>query len=567
MDQIRNTIMQHEALFKEQVQALHKLYNIQKSAMQEIRIYSQAQILACSSKGFVHVDDRYSGSVLDGKHLRPTYATGQAYKDESLSLSLHPFYALDHKGCGSEWMDSRGVETLQTGQSKPIRNFDLEKLPEDCMDESEYQIEPNSSKMSDENSISLKRTTNADGDSSVKENLSAIQMGSPSLKQIYPKTNIRILSENGQEIIQDCDRVSEDKAYRTEIKRSALSFPSPNNTSENKTSQDFPRKYLPAGAKSDLCQYSMHIEKPTVLHQGFVNFMTQKYYTLDSGEDSLQKIPALANGHIVEGFFPKNPVICSQGSSTLDSVQHDSTYCKGFAIQRSLSLKSNSISGKQDLNSFPLASQTSAYHDENQNDSDNGSNSVHSHYMKSCKEKNIIIQLEDSPGPGDGCCEAVQTSHGGGQSVQSECEEVPQVIKDGLKVLVSSTHSDSGVKHVESSMYSNSKCNNVAVSEKPVFGREGNDNIVDKSPQDEAFESIAAEILLSMAPSTAQVDIQMHGTQTKVELHKASEENMISDKMWNPCQRRRANYCQDGESESLKWVKTVNRRRTARRPR
>ena len=78
--------------------------------MQEIRIYSQAQILACNSKGFVLLDDRYSGSVLDEKHLRPTYATGQAYKDESLSLSLHPFYALDHKGCGSEWMDSRGVE-------------------------------------------------------------------------------------------------------------------------------------------------------------------------------------------------------------------------------------------------------------------------------------------------------------------------------------------------------------------------------------------------------------------------------------------------------------------------
>nr|POE97965.1 hypothetical protein CFP56_56716 [Quercus suber] len=537
---IRNTIMQHEALFKEQVQALHKLYNIQKSAMQEIKIYSQAQILACSSKGFVLLDDRYSSSVLDEKHLRPTYATGQAYKDESLSLSLHPFYALDHKGCDSEWINSRGVETLQTAQSKPIRNFDLEKLPEDCMDESEYQIEPNSSKMSDENSILLKRTTNADGDSSVKENLSAIQMGSPSLKQIYPKTNISILSENGQEIIQNCDRVSEDKAYRNEIKRFALSFLTPNNTSENKTSQDFPRKCLPAGAKSDLCQYSMHIEKPTVLHQGFVNFMTQKYNTLDSGEDSLQKILALANGHIVEGFFPKNPVICSQGSSTLDSVQHDSTYCKGFAIQRSLSLKSNSISGKQDLNSFPLSSQTSTYHkDENQNDSDNGSNSVHSHYMKRCKEKNIIIQLEDSPGPGDGCCEAVQKSHGGGQAVQSECEEVPQVIKDGLKVLVSSTHSDSEVKHVESN----------------------------KSPQDEAFESIAAEILLSMAPSAAQVDIQMHGTQTKVELHKASEENMISDKTWNPCQRRHANYCQDGESESLKWVKTVNRRRTARRPR
>ena len=214
--------------------------------MQEIgRIHSHAQILACNSRSFLHADDRYSGSVLDGKHLRPSYATGQAYKDESLNLSLHPFYALDHKGCGSSRMDSRGVETLQTAQSKPIRNFDLEKLPEEYMDESENHIGPNNSKMLDGNSFLVKRTSNTDEDSFVGANLSVIQVDSPSLKQTYPETNLRVLSVNGQEIIQK---------FFQEC------------TIENRTSQDFPRMYLPAVGKSAY-QDARHIEKQTLLHQ------------------------------------------------------------------------------------------------------------------------------------------------------------------------------------------------------------------------------------------------------------------------------------------------------------
>ncbi|KAF5456800.1 hypothetical protein F2P56_026241 [Juglans regia] len=148
MGQIRNTIIKHEALFKEQVQALHKLYGIQKSIMQGITgIHSQAQILACIPKSFVLADDKYIGSVLAGKHLRPAYASCQAYKDESLNLTLHPFSVVVYKGCDSLWTDTRQVETLQTAQRKTIRNFDLERLPEEYLNESENQIEPNSSKM------------------------------------------------------------------------------------------------------------------------------------------------------------------------------------------------------------------------------------------------------------------------------------------------------------------------------------------------------------------------------------------------------------------------------------
>lgn len=269
--------------------------------------------------------------------------------------------------------------------------------------------------------------------------------------------------------------------------------------------------------------------------QGSLNFMTPTCNPVNSGKDDNEKVPEQANGLIVKGLFPKNPVICSQGSSTLYSMQCDSTYSKGLLNQRPLSLKTNSASGNQDLNSFPLTSQTSTDNEvENPNDSEDGSNSIQSQYTKSCKDKDNSIDLKDTPGLGDACCEAVQTSHGGEETVQSECEEVPHVIKDGL---LSSTLSDSEVKHIDQSM--------------------GNEHLKDKSALRETCESIAAEILLSLAPCTSQFEHQLHGTQSKAEL-------------LNFCQRRHANNFQGGggaSTESIKWPKTVNRRSTRRRPR
>ncbi|KAF5456801.1 hypothetical protein F2P56_026242, partial [Juglans regia] len=102
----------------------------------------------------------------------------------------------------------RQVETLQTAQRKTIRNFDLERLPEEYLNESENQIEPNSSKMSDKNLILLKTTTNVIGDSSTLPDLSVVQVDSPSLQHIFPKTNLRMLSVNGQKIIPNGDGVT-----------------------------------------------------------------------------------------------------------------------------------------------------------------------------------------------------------------------------------------------------------------------------------------------------------------------------------------------------------------------
>nr|XP_034917550.1 uncharacterized protein LOC118051109 [Populus alba]XP_034917551.1 uncharacterized protein LOC118051109 [Populus alba] len=114
MDQIRKTMMQHEALFKEQVQALHKLYNIQKAAMQEMRgrNYSQTRVLAFNPESLVLVESQYCGSVLERKPLRPVFTAGRGLKKDPLALSLRPFCTFKEiKGSGLLWIDGIGDET------------------------------------------------------------------------------------------------------------------------------------------------------------------------------------------------------------------------------------------------------------------------------------------------------------------------------------------------------------------------------------------------------------------------------------------------------------------------
>ncbi|KAJ6732244.1 hypothetical protein OIU79_003382 [Salix purpurea] len=138
MDQIRKTMMQHESLFKEQVQALHKLYNIQKSEMQEIkgRNYSQAQVLALNPESLVLVEGQNCGSVLERKLLRPVCTAGRGLKKDALALSLRPFCTFKEiKGSGFSWIDGIGDETCPPARRKPVRNFDLEKVPEDDANE------------------------------------------------------------------------------------------------------------------------------------------------------------------------------------------------------------------------------------------------------------------------------------------------------------------------------------------------------------------------------------------------------------------------------------------------
>ncbi|KAF8389196.1 hypothetical protein HHK36_025889 [Tetracentron sinense] len=148
-----------------EVQALYKLYNIQKSAMQEIRkiIYSQAQVSAFNSKTSEVGDGQLHGFVMEGKPLRPAYNTAQAHREESHALSVQPICALkEFMGCDSIWMNNTKVKTIPNAQNKPMRKIDLESPPEVYMDESEIQVEANSSEVADSNTILSERIPKAE---------------------------------------------------------------------------------------------------------------------------------------------------------------------------------------------------------------------------------------------------------------------------------------------------------------------------------------------------------------------------------------------------------------------
>lgn len=122
-----------------QVQALHKLSNIQKAEMQEIkgRNYSQAQVLAFNPESLVLVEGQNCGSVLERKLLRPVCTAGRGLKKDALALSLRPFCTFKEiKGSGLLWIDGTGDESSLPALRKPVKNFDLEKVPEDDADES-----------------------------------------------------------------------------------------------------------------------------------------------------------------------------------------------------------------------------------------------------------------------------------------------------------------------------------------------------------------------------------------------------------------------------------------------
>ncbi|KAK6912522.1 hypothetical protein RJ641_022123 [Dillenia turbinata] len=135
MDQIRSTMMQHEALFREQVKALHQLYYIQKLAMKEFKkiIPCQAQVLTSNIDNIASGDCQFRYSHLNGKALMSACATSQVYCEDPLALSLNIFSA-SKEIKGHETLDTRGVKTCSLEESNVVRHFDLEKLPEDNVD-------------------------------------------------------------------------------------------------------------------------------------------------------------------------------------------------------------------------------------------------------------------------------------------------------------------------------------------------------------------------------------------------------------------------------------------------
>ncbi|XP_010265635.1 PREDICTED: uncharacterized protein LOC104603329 isoform X2 [Nelumbo nucifera] len=512
MDQIRSTMMCHEALFKEQVQALHKLYEIQKRAMQETRkrAYSQVQVLTFNSDT-VAIPDALHGSTVEEKPLRSTRVSTQAYQEGSHVLSSNPVCSVkEFTGSGpktSLWIDNTESSTSNS-KNKPRIEIDLEKLPEDYLDESDLQVEENNFKIANTTTILSEGTPGAAQFSVVECNPSVIQVESPNLKQGDLKLDLGTFSELRQEIHQVCNQALERKTCGVDINECATGFQPLHRSIVN----DFPWNHPAAVGINTVHEeaklsYNQQTEKPFWLHQGSLALTSRSLSPVHSSRSveyreqcqgtekasfgsnlgSIQQHQFLQSNIIFTSANSKlheqkgsnnrspvstNPISFSQGLKTLITltpIQYDSKKF-GSCNQGNSPLESNSNSGKQNSYSSALSSQTSddSGH-ENRNTSGHGSNCI-GQSADICREgHNNIFTIKGSHSSCFDCSEPDQRNQGTVEGFQSETEGKSQLIKD---------ESQQG----------------------PGVVTESNEDTTNEETVEEACESIAAKILLSFAP-------------------------------------------------------------------
>ncbi|KAK3211394.1 hypothetical protein Dsin_016100 [Dipteronia sinensis] len=386
MDQIRNIMMQHEALFKEQVQALHKLYSIQTLAMQEIRrrACSQAQVLTFSSEKVLLKDGPSKCSILEGKPLRPAYATGLAYKEEYLALSLRPFVTLrEFEGSSGSFLVEN--ENFCTVERKPMRNLDLEKLPEEYMDEP--------SEMADVKSTPSQRTNDTEVISVVGANLFVAS----------------------EQINLNIDQSSEDEAFEVDdVKKCVTSSLESNSATEKNASKE------PTVGSSDTFQdlspsTNGDTEMATLLHQGSSILMTGSN-ALNFKEVRHDRVLELSKGSSCPGSSEKHQDVGFDSTITRSpKLEESNCYNSGDSLPKNLS---SCYQGSSNSNSLHSEPKDDGKNDNPKNLSD-GSNSVLSQDTTSCKNEN---NSHDGREASESECTTGDAT--GKPSVHEECESI-----------------------------------------------------------------------------------------------------------------------------------------------
>ena len=279
------------------------------------------------------------------------------------------------------------------------------------------------------------------------------------------------------------------------------------------------------------------------------------------------------NDYICGASFSKDPPIFSVCSSSPAPAPSETKDLKNFLLQGSWSSEANSIPGKQISQAFSLTTPPQSKDGGNADSNDlsaensgNGSNSVHSqesHDMKNCQDDKTSMHVKNTPGFGDGYSKVGHSSHGRGEATESKLEE-PPLTEDGAKTSFSSAISE--VKHVDNC--SNGDPTTITNSNKHLERSTGED-LKDKSTLEIVKESIAAEILLSFAPSVPRADDhKLPGAKIETEPGRSSRGNMSSEKKWNLRERKYTNYSSNGGmNESMRWTKSFRRTRTNRKAR
>ncbi|KAA8521682.1 hypothetical protein F0562_012328 [Nyssa sinensis] len=277
------------------------------------------------------------------------------------------------------------------------------------------------------------------------------------------------------------------------------------------------------------------------------------------------KLEGQQNGYVGMRLLAKDPAICSKGSLTSGTLQPGPINLNDFLIEMAVSSETNSVSQKQHSQSYGFNSQISAS-GKNENLNDSGNHIIFQD-LNSDKVNNISICTKSNSAirdHSDNCCELRSpglTIHGR-EAIQSN--EVPQFIKDGKEPSPSSTISDSVTKHIDS--YSSKEDKSYANSEEPVV-TESSKKLKDKSDLDEAYDNIAADILLSFTSDKAHANYKPTGTWVGTVSGRSGKRNSSPDKKWKLRGRKHASYSKYGSvNESVEWTQFVQRGRTSRRP-
>lgn len=253
----------------QQVQALHKLYIVQKSAMQEVSnmIRCSAQQLATSSNNKDARCDQLNDSIVEGKHSDESYLSAKVHTEESCVLPINPLSAVkEFTGSSSErsfCSDIKEVKVSPNACNKQRITFDLERPPEEYMDESDYQIEANNFDILGSNTHLLEGSQNIIELIRCKQ--ADIQIRYPSVQQRDKRPDFGTPSEPSQESCWDCSQVSDNKIH-TAVMKSTSGIQRPEDTLNN--IRDFSWDHLPAVGLSTInLSVDSKMEKPLWLFQ------------------------------------------------------------------------------------------------------------------------------------------------------------------------------------------------------------------------------------------------------------------------------------------------------------
>lgn len=168
VEQIRRTMIRHEEMFKEQVQALHKLYNVQRSVMHEIRNISctPPKFPAFATGAIQLQNDTSKGLEIRRSFFEFERGASPHNPGEGHNIPITTTRSFSHSSLTAEniahnssqsplWEGDKNVINSAATKKKIRRTIDLEKPPEEYLDDldEEHETETTEAGVADQDPV------------------------------------------------------------------------------------------------------------------------------------------------------------------------------------------------------------------------------------------------------------------------------------------------------------------------------------------------------------------------------------------------------------------------------